>query len=89
LRRDSLKAIGRTFGEPSLLFIAWLAPVLPPHTYMVVAGHGFLIDLSRISGELWDQNNVASCAITWRSAGRKKVRRELAFAFTSGAYTNG
>jgi hypothetical protein len=26
----------------------------PPHTYMVVAGHGFLIDLSRIAGELWD-----------------------------------
>ena len=34
----------------------------PPHTYMVVAGHGFLIDLSRVAGELWDQNNVASCA---------------------------
>jgi hypothetical protein len=34
----------------------------PPHTYMVVAGHGFLIDLSRVSGELWNQNNVASCA---------------------------
>ena len=34
----------------------------PLHTYMVVVGHGFLIDLSRISGELWDQNNVASCA---------------------------
>ena len=25
----------------------------PPHTYMVVAGHGFLIDLSRVAGELW------------------------------------
>jgi hypothetical protein len=34
----------------------------PLHTYMVVAGHGFHIDLSRISGELWDQNSVASCA---------------------------
>jgi hypothetical protein len=34
----------------------------PAHTYMVVAGHGFLIDLSRVAGELWDQNNVASCA---------------------------
>jgi hypothetical protein len=28
----------------------------PPHPFMVVRGHGFLIDLSRISGELWDQN---------------------------------
>jgi hypothetical protein len=34
----------------------------PPHPFMVVAGHGFLIDLSRVAGELWDQNNVASCA---------------------------
>jgi hypothetical protein len=34
----------------------------PPHPFMVVRGHGFLIDLSRIFGELWDQNNVASCA---------------------------
>jgi hypothetical protein len=34
----------------------------PPHTYMVVAGHGFLIDLSRVAGELWNQNNVAACA---------------------------
>jgi hypothetical protein len=34
----------------------------PPHPFMVVRGHGFLIDLSQISGELWDQNNVASCA---------------------------
>ena len=34
----------------------------PPHTYMVVAGHDFLIDLSRVAGELWDQNNVACCA---------------------------
>ena len=28
LRRDSLKAIGRTFGKPSLLFIAGWPPVL-------------------------------------------------------------
>jgi hypothetical protein len=34
----------------------------PPHPFMVVRDHGFLIDLSRISAELWDQNNVASCA---------------------------
>jgi hypothetical protein len=33
----------------------------PPHPFMVVRGHGFLFDLLRISGELWDQNNVASC----------------------------
>ncbi len=26
----------------------------PPHTYMVVAGHGFHIDLSRVYGELCD-----------------------------------
>jgi hypothetical protein len=30
---------------------------------MVVRGHGFLIDQSRISGELWDQNNVAPLAL--------------------------
>jgi hypothetical protein len=34
----------------------------PPHPFMVVRGHGFPIDLSQVSGELWDQNNVASCA---------------------------
>jgi hypothetical protein len=34
----------------------------PPHTFMVVRGHGFHVDLSHVSRELWDQNNVASCA---------------------------
>ncbi len=34
----------------------------PPHPFMVVARQGFHIDPSRVSGELWDQNNVASCA---------------------------
>ncbi|MFZ1152546.1 MAG: hypothetical protein WAR76_22900 [Xanthobacteraceae bacterium] len=30
---------------------------------MVVAGHGFHVDLSRVSGELWDADTVR--AITW------------------------
>jgi hypothetical protein len=32
----------------------------PPHPFMVVRGHGFLIDLSRVSGELCDQNLSAN-----------------------------
>jgi hypothetical protein len=34
----------------------------PPHSFMVVLGHGFHVDLTHVSVELWDQNNVAACA---------------------------
>jgi hypothetical protein len=40
LRRDSLKAIGRAFGEPSSLFIAnWLPVLRRPVEITTQSGH--------------------------------------------------
>jgi hypothetical protein len=62
----------------------------PPHPFMVVRDHGFLIDLSRVSGELWKgfltrgrgfepriQDEIQSRKRSWTTLPRKIRRGEV------------